>query len=397
MKMLRYSLFVASLVSVVGFGAGFAAFAQAPPDNPDKHDDYFMYLGTYTGHASKGIYAYRFQPSTGKLTPMGAVATTPSPSYLVIHPNGRFLYAANENDPTIPDGKDTYVSAFAINQATGQLTFLNNMSSHGGWPCHVSLDKTGSTLFVANYANGTVASYPILADGKIGSAATVDPHKGKSVNPERQAGPHAHFLATSPDNRFALSADLGLDQVLIYHFDPATSRLTPNNPPFASLKPGTGPRHLAFSPDGKFAYVNGEMDSTVTTFAYDASAGTLKSLQTVSTLPAAFKGTNSTAEIAVDKAGKFLFVSNRGDDSIAIFSIEKATGLLTAAGHVPTGGKTPRFFTLDPTEKFLFAGNQDSNTVTVFRANIATAKFTPMQTLKDVPEAVSIVFVPVKH
>jgi 6-phosphogluconolactonase len=383
-------LIVASIVWV----AGFAAFAQAPPDN---HDDYFMYLGTYTAHGSKGIYAYRFQPSTGKMTSMGAVATTPSPSFLVIHPNGRFLYAANENDPTIPDGKDTYVSAFAINQATGQLTFLNNMAAHGGWPCHVSIDKTGSTLFVANYATGSVASYPILADGKIGNAATVDLHKGKSVNPERQAGPHAHFLATSPDNRFALSVDLGLDQVLIYHFDPATSRLTPNTPPFAALKPGTGPRHLAFHPNGKFAYVNGELNSTVNTFAYDPNAGTLKALQTVSTLPAGFKGTNSTAEIQTDRAGKFLFVSNRGDDSLAIFSIDQTAGTLTAAGRVPTGGKTPRFFTLDPTEKFLFAGNQDSNTVSVFRVNIATAKLTPVQTLKDVPEAVSIVFVAVKH
>ena len=333
MKISRRSLLLFSLVSIAALGGVFGVVAQTPAD------DYFMYLGTYTAHGAKGIYAYRFQPSTGKLTSMGAVATTPSPSFLVIHPNGRFLYAANENDPTIAAGKDNYVSAFAINEATGQLHFLNNMSAHGGWPCHLSIDKTGSTLFVANYDSGSVASLPIQADGKLGNAATVDQHKGKSVNPERQAGPHAHFLAPSPDNRYALSADLGLDQVLIYHFDPATSRLTPNTPPFAALKPGTGPRHLAFHPNGKFAYVNGEMDSTVTTFAYDANAGTLKALQTLSTLPAGFKGTNSTAEIQTDRAGKFLFVSNRGHDSIAIFSIDKTAGTLTPAGHVPDGRK----------------------------------------------------------
>ena len=365
--------------------------AQAPAD------DYFMYLGTYTDHGAKGIYAYRFQPSTGKLTSMGAVATTPNPSFLVVHPNGRFLYAANESNLAIPAGKDNYVSAFAVNQATGQLTFLNNVSARGGWPCHVSIDKTATTLFVANYATGSVASFPIQEDGKLGNAVTVEQHKGKSVNPERQEGPHAHFMVPSPDNRFALSADLGTDQILVYRFDPATRKLTPNNPPFATLKPGAGPRHLAFSPDARFVYVNGELDSTVTAFAYDAAAGTLKTLQTVSTLPAGFKGINSTAEIQIDKAGKILFVSNRGDDSLAIFSIDKTSGKLTAAGRVPTGGKTPRFFTLDPTEKFLFAGNQESNTVAVFKVNASTARLTPMQTLKDVPEAVSIVFVPIKH
>jgi 6-phosphogluconolactonase len=259
--------------------------------------------------------------------------------------------------------------------------------------------KTTFDQLIRKYAIADEQADRILANGSIGPMTDLFQSVGNGTgpNPDRQEGPHAHFLAPSPDNRFALSADLGNDQVLIYRFDPATSKLTPNDPPFAALKPGTGPRHLAFSPDGKFVYVNGELDSTVTTFAYDAGAGALKTLQTVSTLPAGFKGISSTAEIQTDKAGKFLFVSNRGDDSLAIFSIDKASGTLTAAGRVPTGGKTPRFFTLDPTEKFLFAGNQESNTVSVFRVNIATAKLTPLQTLKDVPEAVSIVFVPVKH
>jgi len=387
MKISRRTLLLALAVSAAGWGV----FAQAPSD------DYFVYLGTYTAHRAKGIYAYRFQPSTGKLKSMGVAAATPSPSFLAVHPSGHVLYAANESDPAIPQGKDNLVSAFAVDQSTGKLTLLNSVSAHGVGPCHISIDKTGNTLMVANYDSGSVASVRIGSDRKLGDVASVDQHHGKSVVPDRQAGPHAHFIGVSPDNRFALSADLGLDQVLIYKFDPASGRLTANAPPFAPLKPGAGPRHLTFSPAGNFVYVNGELDSTVTTFAYDARTGSLKALQSVSTLPEGFKETNSTAEIQSDRDGKFLFVSNRGHNSIAVFSVDKASGTLKAAGTVPTGGKTPRFFTLDPTGKFLFAGNQDSNTVTVFRVDRSTAKLTPAQTLNDVPEAVSIVFVPVKR
>jgi 6-phosphogluconolactonase len=387
MRNLRRAFILAALVSIAGLGL------LAQP----SVDEYFVYFGTYTSNTAKGIYAYRFQPAAGKLTSMGLAAQTPNPAFLAVHPNGRFLYAANEHDTAIPAGKDNQISAFAIDPATGKLTLLNKVSSHGDGPCHVSIDKTGVVLLVANYGSGSVAALPIQRDGRLGEATTVDQHQGKSVDPVRQTGPHAHFIATSPDNRFALSADLGLDEVLIYRFDPSKGTLTANTPPFAKLRPGAGPRHLAFHPTADFVYVNGEMDSTVSAFAYEPKTGGLKNLQTLSTLPANFSGTSSTAEIQIDRAGKFLYVSNRGNDSIAIFAIDKATGKLTPVAHVPTGGKTPRYFTLDPTGSYVLAGNQGSNTVTVFRVDANSGRLTPQQTLTDVPEAVSIVFVPVKH
>ncbi len=360
-------------------------------------NEYFVYFGTYTQNTGKGIYAYRFSPATGKLTSMGLAAPSPNPSFLTVDSSGRFLYAANERDDSIPAGKDNEVSAFAIDPTTGKLTFLNKVSSHGGGPCHVSIDRTGTVLLVANYGSGSVAALPIQRDGRLGEASSFDQHHGKSVDPARQTAPHAHFIAPSPDNRFALSADLGLDQVLVYRLDPSKGSLTANNPPFATLAPGAGPRHLAFHPTADFVYVNGEMKSTVSAFAYDKQAGRLTLVQTLSTLPAGFTGTSSTAEIQIDRGGKFLYVSNRGHDSIAIFAIDKATGKLTPVAHVPTGGKTPRFFTLDPTGAYLLAGNQNSNTVTVFRVDAGTGRLTPTQTLTDVPEAVTMVFAAVKR
>ena len=387
MRYLRRSIILAALLSVGALGL----FAQS------STNEYFVYFGTYTGNTGKGIYAYRFNPASGKLTSMGLAAPSPNPSFLTVHPNGRFLYAANERDDSIPAGKDNEVSAFAVDPATGKLTFLNKVSSHGGGPCHVSIDKTGTVLLVANYGTGSVAALPIQRDGRLGEASSVDQHHGKSVDPARQMGPHAHFIAPSPDNRFALSADLGLDQVVVYRLDPSKGSLTANTPPFATLAPGAGPRHLAFHPTADFVYVNGEMKSTVSVFAYDKQAGRLTPVQTLSTLPAGFTGTSSTAEIQIDRGGKFLYVSNRGHDSIAIFAIDKATGKLTPVAHVPTGGKTPRYFTLDPTGAYLLAGNQNSNTVTVFRVDANSGRLTPAQTLTDVPEAVAIAFVPVKR
>jgi 6-phosphogluconolactonase len=347
---------------------------------------YLVYFGTYTRGASKGIYAYRFQPATGTLTSIGLVAETPNPAFLVAHPNGRFLYTANEQAAGA-------VSAFAIDRATGKLTLLNQMSSRGDGPCHVSLDRTGRFLFVANYGSGSIAVLPVQPDGRLGEATSFAQHKGSSVNPERQTGPHAHFISPSPDNRFVLTADLGLDQVLEYRFDASKGTLTPSSPLFASLRPGSGPRHLAFHPAANYVYVNGEMSSTLSAFAYDPATGVMKERQTLSTLPAGFSGTSSTAEVQVDRAGRFVYVSNRGDDSIAIFAIDPATGALTAAGHTSTNGKTPRYFALDPSGGFLFAGNQDSDTVAVFRVDAKSGALASAQTLRDVPVPVSIVFV----
>jgi 6-phosphogluconolactonase len=379
MKTLRVCMVMASLALLASPGTS-PAVAQSP--------EYLVYFGTYTRpNASKGIYAYRFQPSTGKLTSLGLAAATPNPSFLVAHPNGRYLYAANEQE------KGT-VSAFAIDRKTGKLTALNTVSTRGGGSCHVSIDRTAKFLLVANYGTGSVASLPIQQDGRLGEVAGFVQHAGSSVDPARQTGPHAHFITTSPDNHIVLAADLGLDQVVEYRFDAVKGTLTPNNPPFAKLHPGAGPRHIAFHPTGKYVYVNGEMAATLSAFAYDAATGTMKELQTLSTLPAGFPGTKSTAEVHVDRAGRFVYVSNRGHDSIAIFAIDPAKGTLTPAGYAPTGGKTPRYFGLDPSGNYVLAANQNSNTVTVFRVDAKTGGLSQTQTLSDVPEPVSIEFVP---
>lgn len=353
-----------------------------------------MFVGTYTRAPSKGIYAYRFQPATGQVTPLGAgglVAETENPSFLAVHPNQRFLYAVNEISKY--EGADAgSVSAFSISRATGTLTLLNRVSSRGGSPCHVSIDRTGKWLFVANYGGGSVAAFPVQADGKLGEASAFFQHAGSSVNKSRQSGPHGHAVVVSPDNKFVLAADLGLDKVLAYRLDP-TAGLVAGDPPFSAIAPGSGPRHLEIRPDGKFAYVLNEMLSSVGTYRYDASRGTLTALQTVSTLPDGLTlDNNSGAEIAVHPTGKFLYTSNRGHDSIALFRIDAATGTLTPAGHVSTQGKTPRGFGLDPSGRFLVAGNQNSNTLVIFRIDQQTGGLTPTGTTLQVGSPVNVVF-----
>jgi 6-phosphogluconolactonase len=361
--------------------------AQAP-------GDWIMYVGTYTKAPSKGIYAYRFQSATGEVTPLGAAglaAETENPSFLAVHPNQRFLYAVNEVSRY--EGKDAgSVSAFAIDRATGTLTLLNRVSSRGGGACHLSLDRSGKWLFVANYGGGSVAAFPVHDDGTLGEASAFFQHEGKSVNAARQSGPHAHETVVSPDNRFVLAADLGLDKVFTYRLDPAKGGLAPGEPPFATIAPGSGPRHLAFRPDGKFVYVLKEMLSAVVAFRYDAGGGTLAELQTLSTLPEGFSGDNSGAELATHPSGKFLYASNRGDDSVAIFRVDATKGTLTSAGRVSTQGKTPRGFAIDPSGRFLVAGNQNSGTVVVFRIDQQTGGLTPTGTVLQLGSPVNVVF-----
>jgi 6-phosphogluconolactonase len=356
-------------------------------------DEWLMYVGTYTNDVkqpSKGIYAYRFQAS-GKFTPLGAVAASSNPSFLVVDHNQKFAYAANELSTY--EGKPAgSVSAFAIDAATGQLKLLNVISSGGTAPCHVSLDQTGKWLFVANYDSGSVAVFPVHADGSLGAASAFIQHKGLSVDRERQTGPHAHSVYVSPDNRFLLAADLGLDHVMVYRFDAAKGTLTPNQPPFAAVAPGSGPRHMAFAKDGKFVYVLSEMAATVTAFRYDAGAGRLEQTQSISMLPADYTGSKSGAEIFVHPSGKFLYASNRGHDSIAVFRIDAGSGALTAAGQVSTQGKTPRNFAIDPTGGFLLAANQDSGSIVVFRIDQATGALTPTGDVLKVPAPVCLVF-----
>jgi 6-phosphogluconolactonase len=347
--------------------------------------DVLTYIGTYTRGNSKGIYAYRFQPSTGKLTEIGLVAETPSPSFLAVHPNRNFLYAVNES------GAGS-VSAFSIDSATGKLTFLNQVPSRGGGPCHVALDRTGKWLFIANYGGGSVAAYPVGEDGKLGEASAFVQHTGSSVNPQRQRGPHAHSVNPTSDGKLVLVTDLGLDQVLTYRLDPGKGTLEPGNPPFSKVEPGSGPRHLAFHPKGRFAYICNEMKSSVTAYSFDAAKGSLEALQTVSMLPADFTGNSSAAEIAVHPTGRFLYASNRGHDSIAIFTIDANKGTLTPAGHAPTQGRTPRNFAIDPSGNYLFAANQDGGNVVLFRIDQKTGKLEPTGDKVEVPLPVCVAF-----
>ena len=362
-----------------------AAAALACLLPPVFSQDLTAYVGTYTRAKSKGIYAWHFSEATGKATPIGLAAETSNPSFLAVHPNRRFLYAVNEN------GAGS-VSAFSI-EPDGKLKFLNSASSKGNGPCHLLVDRTGKYLFVANYGSGSTAVLPIHPDGSLGEASAFVQHQGSSVDKARQQGPHAHCVTQSPDGRFLLVNDLGLDEVLIYRFDASKGIITPNDPPFGKTAPGTGPRHLAFSRNGHFAYVVGEMFSNITAFRYDAARGSLESFQTISMLPADYHGNNSGAEVAVHPTGKFLYGSNRGDNSIAVFSIEGATGKLTAVDRVPTQGKTPRNFAIDPAGKYLVAANQDTDNVVIFRIDPKTGIPKPTGDVLEAGAPVCVTFV----
>ena len=359
--------------------------------------EYLAYVGTYTGKNSKGIYVFRFNASNGKLTPMGLAAEANNPSFLAIHPNHRFLYAAIEV-ANYEGEKSGAVAAYAIDRATGKLTFLNQVSSHGAGPCHVTVDKTGKTVFVANYDGGSIAAFPIGPDGKLHEASSAIQHHGSSVNKERQEGPHAHCIRPSPDNRFVLVADLGLDEVLAYKFDAAKSTLTPNDPPFGKTPAGAGPRHFDFSPNGKFVYVINEIQCTVSSFAYDGKRGALKLLDTISTLPEGYKVTadDSTAELRIVPSGKFVYGSNRGHDSVAVFAPDAGSGKLKPVEIVSTQGKTPRGFGIDPTGSYLIAGNQDSDTLVVFKIDQNTGKLTPTGEKVEAYAPVDVEFMPAK-
>jgi 6-phosphogluconolactonase len=362
-------------------------------DSPKN--SYLLYVGTYTEKDSKGIYAYRFDAASTKLTPLGLAAETTNPSFLAIDPSGRFLYAVNEVQ-NYKGASSGAVSSFGIDQQNAKLSPLNEVPSRGADPCYITFDKTGKFALIANYTGGSVAVFPVRPNGDIGESSAFVQHTGSSINKERQAGPHAHWIETTPDNRFAIAVDLGLDKLLVYRFDATKGSLTPNDPPYASLDPGAGPRHLAFHPNGKLAYVVNELQSTITAFTYDPSRGTLQKLNTVSTLPKNFTGVNDTAEIHVHPSGKFLYASNRGHDSIALFSIDGRTGALTLVDHFPTQGKTPRDFDIDPTGKFLFVANQGTNNIVVFRIDLNNGKLTPTGQILQVPSPVCLKFVAVK-
>lgn len=353
-----------------------------------------VYVGTYTGGPSKGIYLYRLNTETGKLTAEGLAAESPNPSFLAIHPSKKYLYAANELSNF--EGHSGAVSSYALDQKTGKLTFLNRQSTKGSGTCHLVVDKTGKYVLFANYNTGSVGAMPIHLDGSLAPACAFVQHKGSSVDKSRQEGPHGHSINLDAANKHAYAADLGLDKVLIYKFDTADGSLKPNEPPYATVAPGSGPRHFAFHPSGKYAYVISEMANTVTAFSYSPATGGLSEIQVISTLPSGFKGTSYTAEVVVHPSGKFLYGSNRGHNSIAIFKIDESTGKLTFLGTEPTQGKFPRNFFVDPTGTTLIAENQDSDTLVVFRIDPATGMLKPTGQVCNVPKPVCIKMVPVK-
>jgi len=360
--------------------------------------DYLVYVGTYTKNhnGSKGIYVYRFSTATGKLTPMGLAGESANPSFVAIDASGRYLYAVNELS-SFDGKKGGAVSAFAINRRTGKLKFLNQVASHGMAPCFVAVDKTGHYVMVANYSSGTVAVFKVNKNGSLGETTADVQQTGSSVDPKRQTRPYAHMINVSPDNRFALSCDLGTDQVLVYHFDAKNGTLTADDPPYSKVNPGSGPRHFVFSPNGRYVYVISEMGSNVTVFSYKPSTGGLHKLQTLSALPADFKGKESdSAEIAVLPNGKFVYGSNRGHDSIAVFKVAPGKGMLTPIQWAPVEGKEPRNFTIDPTGHWLIAANQDSNNITVFRINDKNGKLTYTGESIDLPAPVCIQFLKVR-
>jgi len=349
-----------------------------------------VYVGTYTSGSSKGIYAFRFDDASGKLTPLGLAAATKSPSFLAVSPNHQFLYAVNEIS-SFEGEKAGSVTAFRIDVQTGKLTNLNAKSSKGDGPCHLAVDATGRFLAVANYGGGNFSLLPIGADGRLGDSIAILANGGSGPNKERQEGPHAHAVVFDARNRYLLGADLGLDRVLIYKFDPSTGSLGANDPSSVQLAPGAGPRHVAFHPTLPLVFAINELTSTITTLSWDPASGRLAAAGSVSSLPTGYSGENSTAEIAVHPGGRFLYGSNRGHDSIAVFSIGP-TGTLTLVEHESTRGQAPRNFAIDPTGTWLIAANQKSNSLAVFSIDRQTGALTPAGPLAQVGTPVCVLF-----
>lgn len=348
--------------------------------------DITAYIGTYTREGSKGIYIHRYDAATGALTPVGSVESD-NPSFLAIHPSGRFLYAVNEVGEYKGEQAGA-ISAFAIRGDA--LILINQQSTKGTGPCHVSIDATGRYAVVANYGGGSTCLLPIADDGALGEASDFVQHEGSSVNPQRQQGPHAHSATISPDNNYVYVADLGLDKVLIYQLDLANGKLIASDPPSVSVAPGQGPRHFAFHPDGQYAYLINEIGNTITVYARDAGTGALTPRQSIATLPDDFSGTSHTADIHV--TADFVYGSNRGHDSVAIFAIDKSTGTLTRVDIHPTGGQTPRNIALSPDGNHLLAENQASGTIVSFAIDPQTGKLTETGHTAKVPLPVCLKF-----
>jgi len=358
-------------------------------------EQFLVYFGTYTGAKSQGIYFSRLDTASGELSAPELAAKVVNPSFVAIAPDHRFLFAVNEADE-FNGGASGAVSAFKLDAATGKLKFLDQQPSGGTGPCHLTVDATGKFVLVANYNSGSVEVLPVQTNGYLGAPTAVIQHHGSSVNHERQAGPHAHCVAVDPTTHRVFACDLGLDKVMIYRLNETTGALTTNETPWVVVKPGSGPRHIIFSPDERHAYVINEMGGTLIAFDYDREHGALKEIQTVSTLPEDFHGKNTDAELALLPSGKFIYGSNRGDDSIAVFAVNKSTGRLSFVERPSSHGKVPRGFAIDPTGQYLIAANQNSDSAVVFRINARTGQLTWTGQTVEVGKPVCVVFAPLE-
>jgi 6-phosphogluconolactonase len=357
-------------------------------------DSYRVYFGTSAKKDRCGIYLSELDMQTGKFGDVIRVSDAARPGFIDIHPDGKHIYATGGSGTSA--WKDSaLVSAFKIVEPEGMLTDINTQSSGGEGTCHVSIDPTGKNLLAANYRGGSCAVLPIRSDGSLGSYSSLRQHTGSSIHPKRQTQAYAHSINCDPAGKFAMVADLGIDKIMIYRFDAAAGTLIPNDPPFVKTEEGGGPRHFTFHPAGKFGYTNLEMGNKVTVFEYDSDRGGLTEIQTLSTLPPGFKGENTTSEILTSPDGRFLYVGNRGHNSVAIFSIDAATGKLTALGHESTRGEIPRNFNIDPTGTYLVAANQKTSNVVVFKIDTDTGllKFTGSEI--EVPNPICVRFLAV--
>ena len=371
-------------VGVMGFGARGGLLGA---------EERLAYVGTYTTDGrSVGIYRLRLNTETGGLRLDGVAANAASPSYLALHPNGRVLYAVNEVSEFKGEATGA-VSAFAIARGTGALTLLNQEPSYGKAPCYVSVDRSGHVVLVANYGGGSLATIPVRRDGGLSTAKTVVQHAGTGADPVRQTAPHAHCILPDPANRYVLAVDLGIDAVLTYRFDERTGSISVVTPG-AAAKPGAGPRHLTFHPNGRVAYVVNELDSTLSVLTYDAERGALNEVQVTPASPGGTVSDNHPADIHVAPSGRHLYASNRGDDTIAVFVIDPVSGQLTPEQQVPSGGRSPRNFTLDPTGRFLIAANQRSDAIVSFRVDPESGRLTPTGERMELAAPVCVKFSP---
>jgi len=376
---------------LIAAGAGLASAALTRAVRPYiTGKSMLVYVGTYTSKGAEGIYVLKMDIASGELTKLGPIKDVVEPSFLTTDSQGRFVYAVNETNEY--EGKPSgAVSAFVIEE-DGGLRLINRVPSLGGSPCHLTVSANDKFVLVANYMGGNVAVFPVHPDGGLGPNVDLKQHQGSGPNKERQEAAHAHEIVLDAKNKFALAVDLGIDKVVIYKFDPASGRLSPNSS--FPAKPGAGPRHVALHPNGRFAYVINELDCTITAAAYDSKVGSLTEIQTVKTLPDGFSGANTCAEIVISSSGKHLYGSNRGHDSIVSFSIDAMTGKLSYIEHVSSGGTTPRNFTIDPSGKYLLAANQNSGNITLFSVDRNTGRLRPTGKKIDIPAPVCLRIIP---